>query len=369
MSELDPARLKDDPQSELATPGVESFHRALQAALSARVALELGQVVRPDRGSPERVGSDESRSSLKFPTGRLTLRKLHALQAFTQASASAQPGRPADPSEVLTAAFGERAGDLPQKYVNGFSVYLLTGRTDLVLDAMSLDLRAQQELSRVARPSLAYLAVLVLTGALGSGVLAFMLLVVDELRDDLLLVPHPLAASSVVTPWITESQLFLLPWIALPVLLIALASLLTPVSAAVAKCLGGFGYLSSQRRAMAARVEHALVQSGIEGAQAEQTASGLVGSQPRRTRTLPAVSPSDSSSSDLQRSRLQAKHYLARSNTRLRQMRLGLPLLLVLTVGSTGVLLYSLVLFVPLTSLLYDMAAPVVDPAMGWDQR
>jgi len=344
----------------LPTPGVESFHRALQAALHSGVALDLGSVAIPK----------SARSSV--PSGRLTTRKLDALQAFTLPSPPDRPdhaGRPVDPSEVLTAAFGELVADLPQKYVNGFSVYLVTGRTDLVLDAMSVDLRAQRELARVARPSLAYLVVLVITGALGSGVLALILLVVSHIHDDLLMVPHSTAVSSEMKPWITESQFFMLPWIALLLLMIVSASLLAPVSAGIAKCLGGFGYLISQRRAMAARVEHALVLSGIEGAAAEQTATRLVGFQPTRKRTLRTVSRSDQSPSDLQRSKLQAKHYLARSNTRLRQLRFGLPLLLVMTIGSAGVLMYSLALFVPLTNLLYDLAAPVVDPAMGWDKR
>jgi hypothetical protein len=381
MSEWGWSELKDDQKFGLAVPSVESFHRALQAALHSRVALDLGRVVtpRPDHESTVPNGANRSRSLLKIPSGRLTFRKLHALQIAAEATPSDhfssdrqlsdRRGQPVDPIELLTAAFGELAADLPQKYVNGFSVYIITGRTDLVLDAMSVDIRAEHELSRVARPSLAYLAVLVLTGTLGSGILGLMLLAVDDLREDLLLVPNPLAMSSNVIPWITESQFFMLPWIALLALLIASASLLTPVSVGIAKCFGGFGYRISQRRAMAARVEHALVLSGIDGAEAEQTAIRLVGFQPTRKRSVRAVSRSDQSPSDLQRSKLEAKHYLVRSNTRLRQLRLGLPLLFVLVVGSGGVLLYSLVLFVPLTNLLYDLAAPVVDPAMRWDQR
>jgi len=357
MTELGHTPFSDDATFGLPRLGVQSFHRALQAALHSQVDLDLGRVVTPKSGRAA------------VPSGRLTLRKLHALQALALASPPGQSDRPVDPSEVLAAAFGELAADLPQKYVNGFSVYLLTGRTDLVLEAMSVDSRAQRELSRVARPSLAYLAVLVFTGTLGSGVLAIMLMLVDNLREDLLLVPHSLAVSSGVKPWLTESQFFMLPWVALLLLLFASASLLTPVSAGIAKCLGGFGYLTSQRRAMAARVEHALVLSGVEGAEAEQTATRLVGFQPQRKRTLRTVSRSDQSPSDLQRSKLEAKHYLARSNTRLRQLRFGLPLLLVMTVGSAGVLLYSLVLFVPLTTLLYELAAPVVDPAMGWGKQ
>ncbi len=366
MSELGPSGLQDDQTFGLPTPGVESFHRALQAALHSRVALDLGRVVKADRGSPVTVGSTRSASASKIPSGRLTLRKLHALQALAQTSPS---GQSVDPDDLLTVAFGELADELPQKYVNGFRVYLVTGRTDLVLDAMSVNNRAEHELSRIARSSLAYLAALVLTGTLGLGALALMLLAVDDLRDDLLLVPHSLAVSPAVAPWITESQFFTLLWIALLVLLVASASLLTPVSAGIAKCLGGFGYLNSQRRAMAARVEHALVHAGIEGAEAEQTAIGLVGLQPSPKPTLRTVSRSDQSPSDLQRARLEAKHYLARANTRLRQLRFGLPLLLVMTVGTVGVLLYSLMLFVPLTNLMQDLAAPVVDPARGWDQR
>lgn len=368
MSQLTPAGYRDDEPFGLATPGVESFHRALQAALHSGATLDLG------RGSRSKAERDKNQRQLKVPAGRLTPRKLQALRELAKTSAenrnvSNRSGQPIDPTAELTAAFGKVADILPQKYVAGFSFYLVTGRTDLVIDAMSVDMRAQRELSRVARPSLAYLVVLVTTAALGSGVLAFVLMVVGELREDLPFWPHRLEISPEVNPWITESQFYMLPWIALVILLVALASLLPRVSAGIAKCLGGFGYLVSQRRAMAARVEHALVLSGIDGAEAEQTATQLVGFQPQRKRAIRTVSRNDQSPSDLQRSSLEAKHYHARSNTRLRQLRFGLPILLVLTVGSAGVLLYSLALFVPLTHLMYELASPAVDPAMGRDKR
>lgn len=368
MSELGPSGLGDDREFGLATPGIASFHRALQAALHSRVALDLGRVTpAPDRGPRGPAKSSGSRG--KMPSGRLTRRKLRDLEALTQASPFDGPGRPADPREVLAAAYGEVAGELPEKYVNGFSVYLVTGRTDLVLDAMSVNSRAQRELARVARPSLAYLAIMVVVGVLGSGVLMLVLMGVDDLRADLLLVPQPVSASPAVTRRITDARLFLSVGIAVPILLIAAASLLRPVSAGIAKCLGGFGYLVSQRRATAARVEHALLQSGVEGAAAKQTSTGLVGYQPRRKRTYRTVSRGDQSPSDVQHSKLEAKHCLAWSDTRLRQLRFGLPLLLVLTLGSAGVLLYSLALFVPLTNLLHEMAAPLVDPATQGGRR
>src|SRR5690554_518597 len=100
MSELDASGLQDDPKFGLATLGVESFHRALQAALHSRAALDLGQLVKPtpDPGSPARIESDRSPSPFKIPSGRLTLRKLHALQALTQASPPAQRSRATDPN-------------------------------------------------------------------------------------------------------------------------------------------------------------------------------------------------------------------------------------------------------------------------------
>jgi|GEM_PF-2317382 len=357
-------------------PGVEArsiaaFHCALQAALHAGVALDLGRAATPrqERRSPANVASNHSRSVPEIPSGRLTLRKLHALQALAQAASAGQREEEADPHAVLAAMFGDRAAELPQKYINGLSLYWVTGRTDLVLEALSVDRRAERELARVARPSLAYLAILVVTAIIGSGVLAVMLLSVDELRSDLLRAPHSLGVSSAVTPWLPDSTFTLLPWIALLVVLLALASLLTPVAAAIAKGLGGLGYLISQRRATAARIEHALMLVDIDGAEAEQTANDLVGSRPRWERTGRTGTGNQRLSSDLPRSRLEAKHYLVRANMRLRQLRLGLPLLLVITLGSVGVLLYSLALFLPLTQLLHEMAAPLVDPVMGGVKR
>lgn len=362
MSELDPPQLIDQGGSDdgafgLATPGVDSFHRALLAGVHAGVPLDLGRVAVPK----SRHGA--------IPSGRLTLAKLQALQAAAHRYSSertTQAHHALSPTEILTSAFGELADALPQKYVDGFAVYMVTGRTDLVLDAMSIGRRAERELTRIARPSLLYLTILVLTGALGSGVLAIVLLVVSELRNDLLLLPHSTAVSSDTKPWISESQVFMLPWGALLLLLVVSACLLAPVSAWIAKCLGGFGYLSSQRRAVAARVEHALVLAGVKGADAEQTATRLVGLRRTAKRPPRTVSRNDQSPSDLQRLRLEAKHHHVWSNTRLRQMRFGLPLLLVMTLGSAGVLAYSLTLFVPLTNLLNELSAPSVDPVMKW---
>ncbi|HBJ34542.1 MAG TPA: hypothetical protein DDZ51_07215 [Planctomycetaceae bacterium] len=361
MSELGPWQVNNGATFGLATPGVESFHRALQAALRSGAALDLGPAAIPKSGKAN------------IPAGRLTISKLQILQASVQVQPpdrAARPQQQIGPTEMLAAAFGDLAAALPQKYVAGFSVYRITGRTDLVLDAMSVDMWAKRELARVARPSLAYLAILVLTGGvLGSGVLALTLLVVDALRSDLLRAPHSLATQSEMRPWITESQFFILPWIALILLLGTSVSLLTPVSAWIVKCLGGFGYLISQRRALAARIEYALVLAGIEGAEAEQAAARLVGPQPTRKRTLRTVSRGDQSPSDLQRLGLEAKHFHDRSNTRLRQLRIALPLLLVMTIGSIGVLAYSLAMFIPLTNLLYELAAPAVDPVMKQGNR
>ena len=360
MSEIGSSPLSDDAMFGSATPGVESFHRSLQAALRSGVALDLGP------------GSISKSGHAAIPSGRLTLSKLQALQAATQNQSpdrATRSDQQPSPTEMLSSAFGELADALPQKYVAGFSVYMVTGRTDLVLDAMSINLRAERELTRLARPSLAYLAILVLIGALGSGVLAIVVLTVDYVRNDLLLLPHSMAVSPDMKPWITESQVFMLPWIALLLLLVVSVCLLAPVSAWIAKCLGGFGYISSQRRAIAARIEHALVLSGVEGVDAEQTATRLVGFRPTQKRTVRTVSRNDQSASDLQRLGLEAKHYHAWSNTRLRQLRFGLPLLLVMTLGSAGVLMYSLALFIPLTNLLYVLAAPSVDPLIKGDKR
>jgi hypothetical protein len=356
MSELDPPQFidqggGDDGAFGLTTPSVDSFHRALLAAVHAGVPLDLGPAAISKSGR------------VVIPSGRLTLAKLQALQAAAHRDSSertTQLHHSHSPTEILTSAFGELADALPQKYVDGFEVYMVTGRTDLVLDAMSIGRRAERELTRIARPSLLYLAILVLTGALGSGVLAIVLLVVSELRTDLLLLPHSTAVSSDTKPW-SESQVFMLPLFALLLLLVVSACLLAPVSAWIAKCMGGFGYLSSQRRAVAARVEHALVLAGVKGADAEQTASRLVGLRRTEKRPLRTVSRNDQSPSDLQRLRLEAKHHHVWSNTRLRQMRFGLPLLLVMTLGSAGVLAYSLTLFVPLTNLLNELSAPSVD--------
>jgi hypothetical protein len=361
MSELDPPPLRDEGGSDdgvfgLATPGIDSFHRALLAAVHAGVPLDLGRVATPK----SRHGA--------IPSGRLTLSKLQALEAEAHRQSlgrATQSHQQPSPTEILASSFGELADALPQKYVDGFAVYMATGRTDLVLDAMSIGRRAERELTRIARPSLLYLTILVLTGALGSGVLAIVLLVVSELRMDLLLLPQSTAVSSDTKP-LSESQAFMLPLFALTLLLVVSVCLLAPVSAWIAKCLGGFGYLSSQRRAVAARVEHALVLAGVKGADAEQTATRLVGLRRTDKRPPRTVSRNDQSPSDLQRLRLEAKHHHVWSNTRLRQMRFGLPLLLVMTIGSAGVLAYSLTLFVPLTKLLDELSAPSVDPVMKW---
>ncbi len=370
MSEPGPAHQHHPPSLSTAPRSVELFHRALRAALQAQMELDLG----PASASASlqhlpAQPTEQPRSSFKMPSGRLILDKLEALQSLAQPSSPDQADWPTDPNVVLTQAFGEHAADLPQKYVNGFTVYWLTGRTDLVLDALSVDLRAERELSRVARPSLAYLAVLVVTGILGSGVLAVMLLAVDDLREDLLRVPHSLAVSSAVAPWLPESLLRILPGIALLIFVLIGISLLPWVTAAIVKCFGGFGYLTSQRRVVAAQVEQELLLAGIDGAEAERTAHLLAGAPLQQKHTPQLGPPSELTSGDVPLCKLEAQYYQAQSNSRLRQLRFSLPLLLVILLGSVGVLLYSLTLFVPLTDLLHDLSAPLADPVIGGAKR
>jgi len=366
----------DNSTNDFQSPSIEAFHRALEAALRCRVTLDLGQiVVEKDRQSADSVASIRSRH--KVPTGRLTERKLQTLRSLSQIHPAQQvalqssrertgpTGQATDPERLLGSQFGEIAGALPQKYVSGFTVYCLTGRSDLVLDAMSVNQRSERELSRVTRPSLVYLLVLVLVGTVGAIFVGITLITVDHLREDLLLSPRGLATESGVIPWISQSQFSMLPWLGLLLISIFLLALLRPVSAGIAKCVGGLGYLIAQRQALAARVEHALVESGVDAGQAEQQVSRLIGFQPKRKRPPRTVSRGDQSPSDIQRLRLEARHFQTHSNNRLRQLRIGLPMLLVVTIGSVGVLLYCLALFIPLTTLLYELAAPPIDPVYG----
>jgi len=335
---------------------IETFHQSLHAALNAGFALELGSIVKQKNRSHWSPLAGPNQEPWKVPTGRLTLRKLAMLESVTRSF-------PPTWSEATA-----QSSPLPQKYVAGFSLYQTTGRTDLVLDAMSVDIRARRELARVARPSLAYLAVLALLGAMGLAVLSMSLLMFDEMQEDLLRMPHSMSVSGDSPPWITPSQIRLLPWILLASVIAVLACLLPPVSSWIAKCLGGWGYQRAQRRAIAARVEHALILAGVAGPKAEQLAAQLVGYRRLARQSTRMLSRNDQSGSDLQRLALESKHYLARSNTRLRQMRIGLPFLLIAVVGSAGVLIYALILVVPLTSLLHDLSAPIVDPIAGWSK-
>lgn len=366
----------DNSNHDFQSPSIEAFHRALDAALRSHVALDLGQIVVDKEGqSADVVASIRSRH--KVPAGRLTQRKLQALRSFSRIRQAPEfspqssqeginpPSQATDPETLLVSQFGEIARVLPQKYVNGFTVYCLTGRSDLVLEAMSVNHRAERELSRVTRPSLVYLLVLVLVGAIGALFVGLTLNTLDHLREDLLLSPRSSATESQMIPWITQSQFAMLPWAGLLLISIFVVSLLRPISAGIAKCIGGLGYLFAQRQAVAARVQHALVESGVDAGQAEVQATRLVGFQPRRKRPPRTVSRGDQSPSDIQRLKLEARHFHSHANNRLRQLRIGLPILLVVTIGSVGVLLYCLAMFIPLTTLLYELAAPPVDPVFG----
>ncbi len=221
--------------------------------------------------------------------------------------------------------------NFPVGYLTALRMFEQTGRIDLALDSLSLRRTVASELSRVLRPAWFYLALLLTLATIGMLVFAtYSAPKVAAMRADMALTPRVAVSET----WISLPQLQSLLRV-LPLLVGGLIWLgfSTNASARVAMLVGGRQYLEDRRRQFKAIVEHA--------------------------------TPDDSSSMDNSRRqsrlRLLSENYGFRASNRLSRMRIGLPALIIAVIGGSGVLIYCLLLFGPLISLMRDMTTITVD--------
>jgi hypothetical protein len=223
------------------------------------------------------------------------------------------------------------AENLPDGYLTALRIFEQTGRIDLALDSLSLRRTVASELSRVLRPAWFYLALLLALATVGMIVFAaYSAPKVATMRADMALTPRVTVSEA----WISLSQLQSL-FLVLPLLAGGLIGLGFSVnaSARLAMLVGGRQYLEDRRRQLKAIVEHATPDD-----------SSSVDNSPRQSRL-----------------QLLSENYGFRASSRLSRMRIGLPALMIAVIGGSGVLVYCLLLFGPLISLMRDMTTVAVD--------
>lgn len=312
---------------------VSSYHQALQAALKLGAVLDQGSI------SPAR------------------LVKLEALSVASNARGSSDAPRR---DTLLRHYFGSAANDLPPKYAAGFCVYWLTGCAGLVLDALTLERQVQRELAWFIRPCVGYLLLLATVASMGYLGVFSGLTALTDFQNDLLRQPRP---SAEPLPGTGDAAAPLTPWLGLGVVVVLVIALCRPVSAMIALGLGGGGYRRSRRSTVAARLRQELTAAGCHAAEAIRLAHELTAAPPLERKNGATATPASQLFSESARVAFLAEHYRLSGNQRLRLLRVVSPLVLVIGVGGLGVLVYCLLLFWPLSGLLFELAEPLANPS------
>jgi hypothetical protein len=243
---------------------------------------------------------------------------------------------------------------LPAQYKAAASVFAATGEMDLVLEGLSVTGQVRRTLFRVAFRSIFYLAMLLFVASL---LLAFFSEAIDPtikvFRADLSLAPSPLAPLR-NAPILASSMVayFSLGFVAILILMLAGGT------SRIASWLGGRGYRTNCETAMVLRIAGRLVEYGFAADEAVELASRLVGATDASERIAMATTTGSDKSGEASRQMDNARYFQYAAESQIETLRVLVPVLLVAGIGGGATLVYSVALFSPLVSLLYDLSIP-----------
>ena len=305
------------------------FHRELQAAVAARVPLELG---------PSRAGVSTRRASLSNLTALENLVREH------------MSGR-------LSASQGAEDDDrLPQRYCAALRLFEQTESTSLVLDGLSHRIRTRRQLSRILRWTLIYLTiVLIIAAILLSFFATFIAPTIDLFRNDLTLTPQSRTADGFdPLVWLPAAVTVVGLLVYVPIALLAFGG-----SSRLALWLGGRRVETQRAAALALRTIQSLTSRGISTREAASIGCNLVGNDRgvRQTvdRALQGRERDDLGGNELATA---ADHLQVAADNRLAKLRVLLPSAILAVAGGTLVVTYCLALFWPLVTLIRYLTFP-----------
>ena len=298
---------------------IEQFHNDLKSALLAEIPLE-----------------DDQRT-------RLTLQHLTDLQQ--QFKSSSHDSRHSSNG----ASQSEGQSSLPDWYRAALTLFARTGSTVPVLEGLSARPSAVREVYRVVRWTIFY--VLIVVSMVIVGLFLHQLLIVphiEYLRADLVL---PSAAD-------TKARIDILPW--LPGLIVVLACVFIFTLNWVRKggitnrssWLGCQDYINGAISATVVQISKTLVSAGLAVDEALSVGFSLTGADTNVRRDVRSVVLESDDAIIIGQ---MADYLMVISARRLAHLRIVTPILMTATVGGGLVLIYCLIMFWPIISLLRDL--------------
>ncbi len=300
---------------------VKRFHNELKAAMIARAPIEIG-------GEPQNV--------------KLTPEALERWEGLLEPLLAR--------GESLEQAIA-LAPELPSRYLAAIQVFELTGSMVPVLNGLTARKIATQRSARVLRWTLFYLLLIVVVAFVGLRLFNNRLKpAIESMRLD------SFAPSAVSGPETFD----ILPWV--PSIVVGLGALSAILLVwlviggvrRTAMWLGGRHYVRCRTSATAIRVFQSLRLHDVSPETALALSCELTGADgPVRGDIRTAIDlPADSADYDT-----IANYFLIASNQRMASLKFGTPIALVSTFGGAIVVLYGILIYWPVISMLKDLAA------------
>ncbi len=300
--------------------GIKQFHTELKAALAAGVPIEID-------------GGD------RF--GQLTFAKLDQLENSLKQDAGE--------NETLTQT-ADSHPELPYQYRAALRTFDQTGSMLPVLEGLTVQNIARQQVSKILRWSFVYLFVLLLAAFLGLMLFDFRVVpAIDGMRADMLL-PAAINAPERfdVTPW--------LPTIVTVLgcgLIVLLIWILLGGTTKTAMWLGGRRFVQCRTSTTALRIIQLLMAAGMDVEDAVKISCDLIDADPKVRRDIQVAVQDPDHATGLG---TLADYLTISANHRLAYMKVATPIGLVCTVGGTIALVYCLTIFWPIISMLRDLS-------------
>lgn len=314
---------------------VKQFHDDLKAAIIAGAPVEIG----------EKSGARSS---------KLTLAKLGQLESSMQnlLSSDQSSGSETDKTNKKSSLSQLTAlqRDFPKRYRAALLTFAQTHSMVPVLDGLSVRSIAQAQVSQVMRRAFIYLVVLLAVAYCGLSFFRSNLIPqIDDLRAEIAL------AAGNVTPERFESTLWL-PVIVVLVgcgLLLLVLGMLVGGAFRVSMCLGGSHYVRCRTSNSAIRTLQLLLGTGLPVDEAVSISCDLTGADAKVRRDIQAVAKDPPNTLHL---KSLARYLMISANQRLAYLTVAAPTALICSVGGGVALIYCLVLFWPVVTLLRELS-------------
>lgn len=299
------------------------FHNELKAAIVARVPIEIG--------GQNLVGS----------SGCLTMAKLDRLESVMQPLLTGdQPLK-----QVL-----DTQPELPSRYRAALRVFDQTESMVPVLDGLTTRRLAQRRITRILRWTFFYLMLVLLIAFLGLRFFDSAIVpVVHDMRADMLL-PAAINAPERIDP---------LPWMPVIVAVLGVGFVITSIwlliggASKAALWLGGNHYVRCRTSTTTIQTLQMLMATGMDVDEAVSISCDLSGAETTTCREIQIAAKDLKKSGQLDS---LCDYFTILASQRLAYMKVGTPIALISTVGGGVVVLYAVLIFWPIISMIKDLA-------------